>query len=71
MVKIKVSYIKNPINGWIFVQTKNGTGFGWGTTENEARINAINQIGRMNRNRVENEKLELEFVTPRELYGGK
>ena len=56
---MKVAFIKNPVTGYVFVQTKQGTGLGWGTTEKEAKAHALKQVG---------DDMELEFVTPTELY---
>ena len=58
-MKIKVAFIKNPINGCIFVETKQGTGLGWGSNEKEAKAHALEQV---------RDDIELEFVTPTELY---
>lgn len=58
-MKVKVSFIKNPITGIVFVQTKEGTGIGWGSTEDEAKAHALGQV---------RDDVELEFVTPTELY---
>jgi predicted polyphosphate/ATP-dependent NAD kinase len=69
-MKIKVGLIKNPINGYVFVQTKDGTGIGWGETEEEARNHALKQIGEWNKN-IEDDEMVLEFVTPTQLMEEK
>lgn len=61
-MKIRVALIKNPINGYVFVQTKDGTGIGWGETEEEAKDHALKQIG---------DEMVLEFVTPTQLMEEK
>lgn len=65
-MEIKVGLIKNPINGYVFVQTKDGTGIGWGETEEEAKDHALKQIGEWNKN-LEDDEIVLEFVTPTQL----
>lgn len=65
-MKIKVAFIKNPINGSVFVQTKDGTGLGWGKDEAEAKSHALKQIGEWNKN-IEDDEIVLEFVTPTQL----
>ena len=62
-MKVKVAFIKNPINGYIFVQTKDGSGIGWGETEEEAKDHALKQIG--------DDEIVLEFVTPTQLMEEK
>lgn len=69
-MKIKVAFIKNPINGSVFVQTKDGTGIGWGKNEEEARNHALKQIGEWNKN-IEDDEMVLEFVTPTQLMEEK
>lgn len=65
-MKVKVAFIKNPINGSVFVQCKDGSGIGWGKTEEEARDHALKQIGEWNKN-IEDDEMVLEFVTPTQL----
>lgn len=69
-MKVKVALIKNPINGCMFVRTKDGTGIGWGKTEEEARNHALKQIGEWNKN-IEDDEMVLEFVTPTQLMEEK
>lgn len=69
-MKIKVAFIKNPINGYVFVQTKDGTGLGWGKDEAEAKAHALKQIGEWNKN-IEDDEMVLEFVTPTQLMEEK
>ena len=69
-MKIKVAFIKNPITGFVFVQTKEGTGIGWGKNEEEARNHALKQIGEWNKN-IEDDEIVLEFVTPTQLMEEK
>ena len=69
-MKIKVAFIKNPITGFVFVQTKEGTGIGWGKNEEEARNHALKQIGEWNNN-IEDDEMVLEFVTPTQLMEEK
>ncbi len=69
-MKIKVAFIKNHINGSVFVQTKDGTGLGWGKTEEEAKDHALKQIGEWNKN-IEDDEMVLEFVTPTQLMEEK
>lgn len=69
-MKIRVAFIKNPINGSVFVQTKDGTGIGWGETEEEARNHALKQIGEWNKN-IDGDEMVLEFVTPTQLMEEK
>lgn len=69
-MRIKVTLIENPINGYVFVQTKDGTGIGWGETEEEARNHALKQIGEWNKN-IEDDEMVLEFVTPTQLLKEK
>lgn len=68
-MKIKVAIVKNPINGSVFVQTKDGTGLGWGKTEEEARNHALRQIEEWNKNI--DDEMVLEFVTPTQLMEEK
>lgn len=69
-MRIKVAFIKNPINGSVFVQTKDGTGIGWGKDEAEAKAHALKQIGEWNKN-IEDDEMVLEFVTPTQLMEEK
>lgn len=69
-MRIRVAFIKNPINGSVFVQTKDGTGIGWGENEEEARNHALKQIGEWNKN-IEDDEMVLEFVTPTQLMEEK
>lgn len=69
-MKVKVALIKNPINGFVFVQDKDGLGIGWGETEEEARNHALKQIGEWNKN-IEDDEMVLEFVTPTQLMEEK
>ena len=69
-MKIKVSCIKNPINGYVFVKTKDGTGIGWGKDEAEAKSHALKQISKWNKN-IEDDEMVLEFVTPTQLMEEK
>lgn len=69
-MKIKVAFIKNPINGYVFVKTKDGTGIGWGETEEEAKDHALKQISKWNKN-IEDDEIVLEFVTPTQLMEEK
>ena len=69
-MKVKVAFIKNPINGSVFVQDKDGLGIGWGETEEEARNHALKQIGEWNKN-IEDDEIVLEFVTPTQLMEEK
>lgn len=69
-MKVKVAFIKNPINGSVFVQCKDGTGIGWGKTEEEARNHALKQVGEWNKN-IEDDEIVLEFVTPTQLIEEK
>lgn len=69
-MKIKVAFIKNPINGSVFVQTKDGTGIGWGKDEAEAKAHALKQISEWNKN-IEDDEMVLEFVTPTQLMEEK
>lgn len=64
-MKVKVAFIKNPITGSVFVQCKDGTGIGWGKTEEEARDHALKQVGEWNK------EIVLEFVTPTQLMEEK
>ena len=65
-MKIKVALVKNPINGSVFVQTKEGNGIGWGKDEAEAKAHAFKQIDEWNKN-IEDDEIVLEFVTPTQL----
>lgn len=69
-MRIRVAFIKNPINGYVFVQTKEGTGIGWGKDEAEAKAHALKQIGEWNKN-IEDDEMVLEFVTPTQLMEEK
>ena len=69
-MKIKVAFIKNPINGCMFVRTKDGTGLGWGKDEAEAKSHALKQISEWNKN-IEDDEIVLEFVTPTQLMEEK
>lgn len=68
-MKIKVAFIKNPINGCMFVRTKDGTGIGWGKDEAEAKAHALKQISEWNKNI--DDEMVLEFVTPTQLHKEK
>lgn len=69
-MKVKVALIKNPINGYVFVQDKDGLGIGWGETEEEARNHALKQIGEWNKN-IEDDEMVLEFINPTQLMEEK
>lgn len=66
-MKVKVSYIKNPITNWIFVTNGAGTSFGHGTTKRDAKINALNYVEKLNRTICKDKKIELVFVDVKEL----
>lgn len=69
-MKVKVTFIKNSINGCIFVQTKDGSSIGWGSTEELAKDHALKQVGEWNKN-IEDDEMVLEFVTPTQLMEEK